>query len=492
MLESMADLRGKRLGKCTLIERIGRGGMSNVYRAKADDADEEVAVKVLTLDPEQEESDVFLARFEREIGIIAKLRHEHILPILDYGRDDEFAYFVMPLISGGTLADVIRRGPLDVNAASHWLTQIASALDHAHQSQVIHRDLKPSNVLLDEDGNAYLTDFGIAKLANFTSGLTQTGNVIGTPAYMAPEQWRDEKLDPRADVYGLAIMTYLMLTTHTPFEAETAHGMMYQHLDQIPPSMRVFNAAIPEQVDRVVLRALAKAREERFASAGEFAAVFREAVEYGVMPPPIVGVPPSLPQSTTSMHDLTPEEVPPPIYGPYRPTYYPIPEHLLREKAREPTRWWIFLVSIGLVTVVTVAFLSLIIVGGMLLEAARSGSNEAAPPSMTPSPVVTPNERPLDVPRIRVDFPVEEITVSLGESVIIQASAFDNQGVTRVELRRFGIALSEVRSNQPNGESPFAVQLVYTPDSTGIHRLELVAFRGDLEGEPRFITIQVR
>jgi serine/threonine protein kinase len=465
----MADLSGQSLGAYALLERIGRGGMSDVYRAESGRGDV-VAVKVLKLDPEDEESGVFLARFEREARIIAELKHPHLLPILDYGQQDDHVYMVTPLITGGTLADHIRVGPLHVEAACHWLTQIADALDHAHQLQVIHRDLKPSNVLLDEAGNAYLTDFGIARLTNTTSGLTQTGNVIGTPAYMAPEQWRDEALDARTDVYGLGVMTYFMLTTRAPFEASTPHGIMYQHLSQSPPPLRDHNELIPEAVDYVVLRALAKNPADRYGAAGEFAAAMRAVLDGTFVEPP-----------KPVFSD------PPPVYGHYQPKLY---EHLQPDASPRFPRWWFAGVGGLTLSLIAVAFVFLFVVGSNLL--ASDEPPTVIVPSPSPQPVTTPNETPLDVPRIRIDSPSNQAVVEVGEEVIIQVAAFDRQGVTRIELLRFDVTIQQVESQQAGGESPFEAELIYHPDTIGRHQLKLVAYRGDLAGDARWLTLEVR
>jgi len=486
----MADLRGKTLGKYTLQERIGRGGMSDVYWAAPQDGGFEVAIKVLTLDSDQAESEVFLARFQRETEIIRQLKHPHILPILDFGHEDEFVYFVTRLITGGTLADVIRSKPLDAEAAYHWVRQIAAALDHAHAEGVIHRDLKPSNVLIDEAMNAYLMDFGIAKLSNQTSGLTQTGNVIGTPAYMAPEQWRDQSLDARTDVYGLGIMTYLLLTGHTPFEAETAHAMMYYHLDELPPAPRIYVPGLAPAVEKVVLKALAKKPEDRYVSAGALATDLQHAVEGQptlAEQAPIAAL--FAPHAPTPL--TIPRPDPPTNYRP-RTATYPIPEHLRRQQSRASLPRWMIGGGLGVVALLLVAF------GVLAFGLLRGGAN--TPPASTPiptsfpptpSPIVTPNERPIDVPRIRLDSP-GEMVVAVGEGITIQVAAFDTQGVTRIELRRFGVVLDDVVSAAPAGDKQLTATLVYIPDSPGQHRLEVLAFRGELPGDARYVTVTVQ
>ncbi|MEJ5370339.1 MAG: serine/threonine-protein kinase, partial [Bryobacteraceae bacterium] len=171
----------------------------------------------------------------------------------------------------GVLSDRLRQTPLTLAQVTRFLTQIASALHYAHQRGIVHRDLKPNNVLLDALDNVYLTDFGIAKMLAGTTttaqSLTATGSVMGTPAYMAPEQWRSEPVDARTDIYALGIMLYEMLLGVLPFQADTPFSMMYKHFDAPPPPLRAINPALPPALESVVLRALAKDPADRYPSA---------------------------------------------------------------------------------------------------------------------------------------------------------------------------------------------------------------------------------
>ncbi len=182
----MADLIGQRIGQHEIVALLGEGGMAAVYRARQPSMGRDVAVKVieskLARNPE------FVKRFEREARTVAALSHPFILKVFDYGQQGDLVYLVMELLNGGSLAELIRHEPLSPAKASQLLEQIASALDYAHQKGIIHRDMKPQNVLLDESGNAHLTDFGIVKLLSETTALTQSGLAMGTPTYMAPEQ----------------------------------------------------------------------------------------------------------------------------------------------------------------------------------------------------------------------------------------------------------------------------------------------------------------
>src|SRR5579859_6499172 len=205
----MANLIGQRLGQYEILSLVGKGGMAMVYRARQASIERDVAIKVMK--PDLADAEDFVRRFQREAKAIASLSHPFILKVFDYGQQGDLVYLVMELLRGGSLSDLIRQQSLSPDAASRILEQVASALDYAHERGIIHRDLKPHNVLLDEKGNAHLTDFGIAKILGTNVTVTQSGLVMGTPAYMSPEQWQGKPLDARVDIYALGVMLYEML-----------------------------------------------------------------------------------------------------------------------------------------------------------------------------------------------------------------------------------------------------------------------------------------
>jgi ABC-type sugar transport system substrate-binding protein/tRNA A-37 threonylcarbamoyl transferase component Bud32 len=260
-------LIGKQLGDYEIQARIGRGGMARVYRAFQPAMNRPVAIKVISTDmAEAQDVAVFRERFAREAQVIASLEHAHILPVYDYGLVDDTAYLVMRLLDGGTLGDLISDGPLPMDRAAEIFRQIARGLDYAHSQGIIHRDLKPANILLASTGDAYLTDFGLAKWVEGSTALTQSGKIIGTPAYMAPEQLRGDPIDQRADIYSMGIILYQMVTGELPFDSDTGDviSIIYQHLEQNPPLPTALNPEILPEVEAIILRALQKDPAQRY------------------------------------------------------------------------------------------------------------------------------------------------------------------------------------------------------------------------------------
>lgn len=274
----MSDaLIGKTLGQFEIRDVIGRGGMATVYRAHQKTMKRDVAVKVMKREISEDEE--FIQRFEREAEIFAVLQHPHILPVIDFGRSDEgWIYIVFRLVEGGGLDSQIRKkGSIEVAPAAKMLSQIGSALTFAHEKHIIHRDLKSNNILLDNRDNAYLTDFGIAKMLASTTRLTSTDHIMGTPSYMAPEQWRGETIDARTDIYALGVIAYEMLSGTLPYMADTPFTLMYKHMNETPPPLSALPKKIPEAVEAVISRAMAKLPEDRFQSADDFAKAFHAA-----------------------------------------------------------------------------------------------------------------------------------------------------------------------------------------------------------------------
>jgi serine/threonine protein kinase len=278
----MNDLTGQVVGQYQIVELIGRGGMANVYRAVQPTINRDVAIKVLPAHLMQDDS--FIERFMREVQVIAKLQHPRTVPVYDCGEFNNQPYVVMRYLTGGTLSGMISRSPdgIALDALAPIISQVAEALDFAHRHGVIHRDIKPSNVLLDEDGNAYLADFGIAKVAEVTAQLTGTG-IIGTPAYLAPEMVEEGSTTHLLDVYALGVSIFQAITGRQPYSSTTPVGLMMAHLNEPIPDARDYRADVTAGVQLVIERAMAKDPAQRYQSAGRLAADLTRAVEQALI-----------------------------------------------------------------------------------------------------------------------------------------------------------------------------------------------------------------
>jgi len=259
-----------RLANLELHEEIGRGGMGVVYRARQAGLDRTVAVKVLLrarfAGPEERE------RFQREARAAARLKHPGIVGIFDIGEDDGMPWFSMEHLPGKNLEQVVRDHPLAARDAAQCIRRVAEAVHHAHDNDVLHRDLKPSNILLDQDGEPRVTDFGVARLDSHNdSNLTRSGQVLGSPGYAAPEQAFGGKADPRTDVYGLGASLYHLLTSRPPFVGPTLDAVLVQLRDDDPLSVRKLNPTVPRDLETVCLKCLRKDPEQRYATAGQVA-----------------------------------------------------------------------------------------------------------------------------------------------------------------------------------------------------------------------------
>lgn len=268
------DIIGKTLGQYEVLEEVGRGGMATVYRARQGSINRVVAVKVLPRSLLHDPG--FYERFEREVDVIAHLEHPHILPIYDFGNAEGVPYIVMRYLAGGSMRDLIRRGIPTLEDIEKPFSQVAQALDHAHKQGIIHRDLKPGNIMLDENGNAYLTDFGIARVLG--SDLTGSA-IIGTPAYMSPEQANGFPLDARSDIYALGVVLFELITGREPYQAETPMALLLKHINEPMPPASIFRKDVPPAVENVISRATAKEPGDRYASASDMARAYRDALQ---------------------------------------------------------------------------------------------------------------------------------------------------------------------------------------------------------------------
>lgn len=343
----MEDLTGKQLGPYQVVAPLGEGGMAAVYKAFQPGVERYVALKILprhyASDPE------FVGRFQQEAKILAHLQHPHILPVFDYGQADGYTYIVMPFLQNGDLTDLLKGQPLTLPQVRRIIAQIGDALDYAHQQGLVHRDVKPNNVLLDERGNCLLSDFGITKIVEGTAKFTVTGGIIGTPDYMSPEQGMGRKLDGRSDIYALGVMLFQMVTGRVPYKADTPMAVLFKHVTDPLPLPRQLNPDIPEAVEQVILKALAKRPEDRFATAGAMVEALRGVIpETATQGTPVVDPGPTL------------KSTPQPASPPAEPTIADLPAD--RPAAKAGLLWIlagvVAVAVIGLVGVVAIFLLS--------------------------------------------------------------------------------------------------------------------------------------
>jgi serine/threonine protein kinase len=281
------QMNDKKLGKYTIIKELGKGGMAVVYLAHHDDIDRYVAMKVLN--PEKYNNPKMQARFKLEARSIAKLEHQYILPIFDFGHDEtsQESYIVMRYVSGGTLSDRIEERQMSMEAIAQILNHVGSALDYAHSHDILHRDIKPSNILMDDKGIAFLSDFGIAKhIDGDVITITESESVIGTPYYMSPEQCRGESdtLTPASDIYSLGVVLFEMLTGQIPYDGGTPLKTVYSHLQKPIPKISDFRTELGMEFQALINKAMAKSPDDRFKSCKELEAAFLQAVQHFSLP----------------------------------------------------------------------------------------------------------------------------------------------------------------------------------------------------------------
>lgn len=282
---------GENVGPYRIIEQLGQGGMATVFKAYHPALDRYVAIKVLH--PAFKEDADFLARFQREARIVAKLEHPHIVPVYDFSEHKGMAYLVMRYVEGETLKAHLTGEPLHSERILEILKPVADALAYAHEQGVLHRDIKPSNIMLTPEGGIYLTDFGLARMAQSGEAtLTRQDMMIGTPQYMSPEQAKGEKVDERTDIYSLGVVLFEMLTGRVPFSADTPYAVVHDHIYTPLPLPTTIKPDIFPALERVLLKALAKEKDDRYQKVTELAIAFEDAAveaASGVAPVPEEG-----------------------------------------------------------------------------------------------------------------------------------------------------------------------------------------------------------
>jgi tetratricopeptide (TPR) repeat protein/predicted Ser/Thr protein kinase len=291
---------GENVGPYRITKQLGVGGMATVWKAYHPALDRYVAIKVLH--PSFKEDPQFTARFQREAKIVAKLTHPHIVPIYDFSEHEGMAYLVMRYIDGRTLKAILKEGPLPLDRVMGILEPAGQALAYAHDQGVLHRDIKPSNFILSSEGEVFLTDFGLARMAETGDSTLSRDMLVGTPQYISPEQARGERLDARTDIYSLGVVLFEMLTGKVPYDADTPYAVIHDHIFSPLPLPTEFKPDVPGPVERVVLKALAKDRNDRFENVREMVSALQEALAGEPVP---VEAPPLLPEESSE------EAVPP-------------------------------------------------------------------------------------------------------------------------------------------------------------------------------------
>lgn len=395
----MAGLVGQVLDHYRLTEQIGQGGMATVYRAQDERHDRKVAIKVLS--PTIVGDKRFVRRFRREAEFVKqRLQHSNIVPVIDYGEYRGFVYLAMPFIEGDTLHDRLLDDDISKSENARWVGQIADSLHFAHSQGIIHRDIKPSNIMIDESGEALLADFGLARDVEGTSSLTGS-MLMGTPAYVSPEQGLGKDLDARSDQYSFGVILYQLATGKLPFDGEAPMAIVMQHVQEPVPRPGRFNQQLSKELEQVILKALAKDPDERFPSM----AALNEAYQAALAGRPV------------------PHFEMPSAASPYRgldlqtEAFVERFEPALELPQRRRSFWAWLIVAVGLLTAVAgvIAFPSLIgldLPGGSAdnpTVSGGSGGEEAPSPSATwtvESPIVvshSPTPPPTPVPPVTSD-----------------------------------------------------------------------------------------
>lgn len=265
---------GENIGPYRIIQQLGQGGMATVFKAYHASLDRYVAIKVLH--PAFNQDPNFEARFQREARVVAKLEHPNIVPVYDYAEHEKRPYLIMKFVEGDTLKARMDQGPLTADEISKIVDAVGSALSYAHKQGVLHRDIKPSNVLLADDGQIYLADFGLARMAQAGESTLSSDMMMGTPQYISPEQAMGKAdLDNRTDLYSFGVMLYEMVVGKVPFSADTPFSIIHDHIYTPLPLPHIVNPKVPEPVERVLLKALAKERNDRFDNATNLVAAFK-------------------------------------------------------------------------------------------------------------------------------------------------------------------------------------------------------------------------
>lgn len=301
---------GENVGPYRIVAKLGQGGMATVFKAYHPALDRFVAIKVLH--PAFKEDPNFLARFQREARVVAKLDHPNIVPIYDYSEHQGHSYLVMKFIEGRTLKAALAQGPLPREEGLRIVDAAGSGLSYAHSRGVLHRDIKPSNILVDNQGGIYLADFGLARMAQAGESTLSSDMLLGTPQYISPEQARGEKeLDAGTDIYSFGVVIYEMVVGRVPFNADTPFSIIHDHIYTPLPLPRQVNGRVPEAVEQVLLKALAKERADRYQTVADLVDAFQAGVVKGAEAKAVEAQPMETRTAPTPSDDREPDLIDP-------------------------------------------------------------------------------------------------------------------------------------------------------------------------------------
>jgi len=363
---------GENVGPYRIIEQLGQGGMATVFKAYHPALDRYVAIKVMH--PAFMQDPQFLRRFEREAKVVAKLDHPNIVPVYDFADHLRQPFLVMKFVEGETLKAVLDRGWPAKERILEIIRAIGNALSYAHGQGVLHRDIKPSNILLTDSGGVFLTDFGLARMAEAGQSTLSGDQLLGTPHYISPEQARGEQnLDEGTDIYSLGIVLYQLCVGRVPFSSDTPFSIIHDHIYTPLPLPRSINAKIPEDLEKVLLKALAKDRPDRFKNVAETVQAFERAVQ---------GISPWEPSE-----DL----IATPVVAPVLPAV--TAAQTGAQPARRSRRWaW----GVGGLLMTTLCLASFFISMAGALDGTAAAAPQSATQILQPSPIGSPISPPTD------------------------------------------------------------------------------------------------
>jgi tRNA A-37 threonylcarbamoyl transferase component Bud32 len=433
---------GENVGPYQIIEQLGQGGMASVYKAYHAALDRYVALKVLH--QAFNEDSTFIGRFQREARVVAKLEHPNIVPVYDYAEHEGRPYLVMKFIEGDTLKARMAAGPLSTKEIEQVVETVGAALGYAHRQGVLHRDIKPSNVLISNENIIYLADFGLARIAQAGESTLSTDAVMGTPQYISPEQAMGKKdLDAKTDIYSFGVMLYEMVVGQVPFSADTPFSIIHDHIYTPLPLPQSVNPNVPEPVQRVLLKALAKDRNDRFQSVEELIGAFKSAwLEAGV---PMRG-------TEVTMTSGLDKPAPAPAVKPQREANAGVENPLKRQKAKRGGWMW---AAVGLLAILCFGFGFLALRNTLPLSRRAAQATETPlPPAGEASPLppiganpppgafATPTRIPEDqlTPDIRDGY--EKVRANPGDPFahLALSLAFWDAGIEPAAFEEFGVA----------------------------------------------------